>query len=205
MGRAPAGRRPASITIVEDPAVIGRILRHLGLQATIPKPCPARSPRCSWRREPSGRARRDRAPPPVPVSWGTSQPAGSAPCAHVSLPCIAPWHPFAIDDRLSCGYRRANSAPRPAGKGESARGQSVFRPVRAGGVRRAGVPGGQDDLECANADYRPFPVLTDRGRPGAGRRCARVRAACFRMDPPGVAWRTPTYGKMAESLKAAVC
>ena len=32
------------IAIVEDPAVIGRILRHLGLQATIPEPCPARSP-----------------------------------------------------------------------------------------------------------------------------------------------------------------
>ena len=35
----------ALIAIVEDPALIGRILRHLGLQATIPEPCPARSPR----------------------------------------------------------------------------------------------------------------------------------------------------------------
>ena len=38
------GGRLALIAIVEDPAVIGRILRHLGLQATIPEPCPARSP-----------------------------------------------------------------------------------------------------------------------------------------------------------------
>ena len=28
-------------------------------------------------------------------------------CAQVSLPCRAPWHPFELDDRLSCGYRRA--------------------------------------------------------------------------------------------------
>ena len=38
------GGRLALIASVEDPAVIGRILRHLGLQATIPEPCPARSP-----------------------------------------------------------------------------------------------------------------------------------------------------------------
>ena len=38
------GGRLALIAIIEDPAVTGRILRHLGLQATIPVPCPARSP-----------------------------------------------------------------------------------------------------------------------------------------------------------------
>ena len=38
------GGRLALIAIIEDPAVIGRILRHLRLPATIPEPCPARSP-----------------------------------------------------------------------------------------------------------------------------------------------------------------
>ena len=38
------GGRLALIAIVEDSAVIGRILRDLGLQATIPEPCPARAP-----------------------------------------------------------------------------------------------------------------------------------------------------------------
>ena len=32
---------------------------------------------------------------------------------------------------------------------------------RAGGGRRAGVPGGQDDLERANTDYRHTDGLTD--------------------------------------------
>ena len=95
----------------------------------------------------------DRAPHPLPVSCGTSQPAGSAPCAHVSLPCSAPWHPFEFDDRLSCGYVGRIRPRGAAGRGESARGQSVSRPVRACAVRRAGVPGGQDDLERANTDY----------------------------------------------------
>ena len=31
---------------------------------------------------------------------------------------------------------------------------------RAGGGRRAGVPGGQDDLERANTDYRPWRVFS---------------------------------------------
>ena len=38
------GGRLALTAIVEDPAVIGRILRHLRLQGTIPEPCPTRSP-----------------------------------------------------------------------------------------------------------------------------------------------------------------
>ena len=38
------GGRLALIAIIEDPAVIERILRHLRLPATIPEPCPARSP-----------------------------------------------------------------------------------------------------------------------------------------------------------------
>ena len=52
----------------------------------------------------------------------TSQPAGTAPCAQVSLPCSAPWHPFELDDRLSCAYRRANPAPRRCRQGQAACG-----------------------------------------------------------------------------------
>ena len=38
------GGRLALMGIIDDPAVIARILRHLGLPATVPEPCPARSP-----------------------------------------------------------------------------------------------------------------------------------------------------------------
>ena len=107
--------------VVSRPAARGAPGRH--------SPCPSRS---------------------LPVSCGTSQPAGSAPCAPVSLPCSAPWHLFDLDDRLSCGYRRSESGPTALPRGDSARGQSVIRPVRAGRVRRAGVPGGPGDLVRAN-------------------------------------------------------
>ena len=41
---------------------------------------------------------------------------------------------------------------------------------RAGGGRRAGVPGGQDDLERANTDYRPARRARSCGRSTSGRR-----------------------------------
>ena len=39
-------------------------------------------------------------------------------------------------------------------------GQQAVRAGGAGGGRRAGVPGGQDDLERANTDYRPLDAAT---------------------------------------------
>ena len=38
------GGRLELIALIDDPAVVARILHHLGLPATIPEPCPARSP-----------------------------------------------------------------------------------------------------------------------------------------------------------------
>ena len=91
----PCGGCIVVIAIVEDPAMIGRVLRHLGLQATIPEPCPFGRPRCSRRSEPSGRPRYDRPPRLLPVAFlqrestcrkcglRTSQPAVSCAAAPV--------------------------------------------------------------------------------------------------------------------------
>jgi hypothetical protein len=46
------GGRMRLIALIEEAAVIGRILRHLGLPCEIPAPCPARAPPgagfCNW-------------------------------------------------------------------------------------------------------------------------------------------------------------
>ena len=79
----------------------------------------------------------------LPVSCGTSQPAGSAPCAQVSLPCSAPWHPFDLDDRLSCEYGPANPAPRRCREGRI-RARTVSNPPCSSGRAAGGGPGSQE-------------------------------------------------------------